>query len=141
MNKQQIKHLILLALVGATGAISHWLSKSAYVWAPIAIAVLADLKQAFPGVFKPAAPPAVLALLAVGLSSCATVATCGKSLEQSALQDGLAVGMCVETTGQTLAQCEDAQIATEAGQLTSDTLFCAEQSIASAYSGTHTAAK
>jgi hypothetical protein len=69
-------------------------------------------------------------------AGCATLTTCAQPVEAQALQDAAGVLVCANT-GKTLAQCEDAQLAVEAGQLTQDALMCGEQAIAAASSGTH----
>ena len=81
---------------------------------------------------------ALLGLMAAG---CATLKTCAKPVEAQAAQDAAGVLTCTVTTGRALAQCEDAQLAVEAGQLTQDALVCAELAVANAASGTHTAGK
>ena len=82
----------------------------------------------------------VLALAVMG-AGCATLKTCAKPVEAQAAQDAAGVLTCTVTTGRALAQCEDAQLAVEAGQLTQDALVCAELAVANAASGTHTAGK
>lgn len=74
------------------------------------------------------------------LTSCATLKACDAPLSGQALSDGAAVLLCVATQGKTLAACEEAQIAVEAGQVTSDVLVCAESAVASAAKGSHTTA-
>jgi|SRR6185369_314495 len=72
MTKKQVLHILLLGLVGIIGGVADWLSQSHYVWAPIAVAILADVKVAFPAYFKP--PAAILALvMLLSLSSCKSV--------------------------------------------------------------------
>lgn len=84
-------------------------------------------------------PPVVLALVALALSSCATAGTCTQPLTGQAIQDGAGVLTCA-ASGKTLAACEDAQLAVEAGQLTQDLLVCGEVAVAAAASGAHTTA-
>ena len=74
------------------------------------------------------------------LGGCATAKTCAQPLTGQAIQDGAAVLSCA-ATGKTLAACEDAQLAVEAGQITADLLVCGEIAVAAAANGTHTAAK
>lgn len=81
--------------------------------------------------------PIAIAIL-VALAGCATLKNCAKPVPSQAATDGAAVLACVVNTGQSLAACEDAQLAVEAGQLTADALMCGEDAIATAYKGTHT---
>lgn len=82
-------------------------------------------------------------LLALGcficsLSGCATAKTCVQPLTAQTAADVASVAACT-TTGESLAQCEDAQIAMETGQLTQDVLMCAETAVAAAVNGKHMA--
>jgi hypothetical protein len=83
---------------------------------------------------------AIVGCLALSLSGCATVKTCDKPLSGQALSDGAAVLLCTATQGKTLAQCEEAQLAIEAGQLGQDILVCAELAVASTASQPHATA-
>ena len=65
--------------------------------------------------------------------------TCTQPVTGQAIQDGAAVLACA-ANGKTLAACEDAQLAVEAGQLTADLLMCGETAVAKAASGAHTQA-
>jgi len=70
-------------------------------------------------------------------AGCATLKTCARPVEAQAIQDAAGVLVCNLTQGKTLADCEAAQLAVEAGQLSQDALMCGEQAIAAASSGTH----
>lgn len=78
-------------------------------------------------------------LLACSLGGCATVGSCIQPVTAQAAQDAAGVLTC-SLTGKTLAQCEEAQLAVEAGQLSLDLLMCGEVAIAAAAKGDHTTA-
>lgn len=44
MNKTVVLHILLLAATGALGGIVDYFTKSHAVWAPVALAILADIK-------------------------------------------------------------------------------------------------
>ena len=100
---------------------------------------MSDHRQHAIGLLGYAAIGFVLALAVMG-AGCATLKTCAKPVEAQAIQDAAGVLVCANT-GKTLADCESAQLAVEAGQLTSDALVCAELAVANAANGTHTAGK
>lgn len=80
---------------------------------------------------------ALAGCLLLSLSGCATAKTCSLPVTAQVISDGAAVLVCANT-GKTLAACEDAQLAIEAGQLTADLLACGEQAVAAAATQPHT---
>src|SRR5579884_1508963 len=67
MNKKTVLHILLLAVTAAVGGIVDHLTQSHAVWAPVAVALLTDLKPLIASIGG--APPAAAMILAIAVAT------------------------------------------------------------------------
>lgn len=67
MNKRTVLHIVMLAITAAVGGVVDHLTQSHAVWAPIAVALLTDLKPLIASIG--AAPPTAALVLALAVAT------------------------------------------------------------------------
>lgn len=67
MNKRTALHILMLAVTAALGGVVDHLTQSHYVWAPVAVALLTDLRPLIASIGS--APPTAAIILAVAVAT------------------------------------------------------------------------